>query len=1262
MIKKATAILLCIVMALGMMGFSSTEIKTELLGNDESDAYVFTEEIEMIPVDETEILELLNENNGGLTGVANIEKNIKKELDDTFVDIISNDKLLNNYEYEKLNVVPAEDAPESTEPISMAVYYNDREIMVTSLFVEDFIFENYSEIELSISQKESKELTFNDIITKGNQKIVLNDICMDKDYLISLTINDGYDVIQYNGSFKIFEKEESLAYTYSIAKVSFTESAQIQQELQKLEALSREPAYIRAVELRAEQKMPTDEAFLLEKFISDNGASKSSTYPYYEVESNDSMNIANLIFEGEIVYGRISTSSDQDYYKIRFQQEGVVDFSLLDIPSGRDYDLRIYDGSGNRIASSATTSSSEVISNLQVRANEYYYIHVYGYNGSYTNSSYYRIIIDYKADDFGNSFSTAYAIYTNVGYSGRINYGGDNDYFKFVAPRAGSYVITTTGGTDTYGYLYNSNQSLLSENDDAATGNLNFKIVHNLSANQTYYVRVKAYNTNATGTYTLRVEEPLKDDHGDTFSTATTISVDRNYICDIDYAGDNDFFRFIAPRTGTYIVETTGNAIDTYGYLYNSSQSLLREDDDSGSGGNFRITYNLTANQTYYIRARAYSLNTVGRYTLCVTAPANVTDDYGNTQSTAFTINTNTNYSGKIDYQYDEDCFKFTAPSSGTYRMYTTGSTNTYGALRDSNFSMLRHQGTAGSNFDFTYSLIANQVYYLVVDGYSGSVTGNYVLRVDAPNNVPNNTSLRWPIDSREVTLWFGELDHLDSTVNHGIDIQQASGYSIYSICDGVVDTRFWNPDVGYGMSVNYRLNNQFYQVRYIIGENNFLSAVNGNVFSKGEWIGAMSVVEGKYLLNLRILRSTNNQQVRTDLANAEYVNPLQFFSEVQPNKSYLYYPMSVSFPTGTPTRSMSVHSEYLYANSFEELEIMKAAYIANKSANELADKASGVSAKSSLISTPSSRFAFNLDLLSSKKEVYLARAVLHEAQKQNPSLTLTDLSTNGILTWNPFTREATVVLNGITKVYSPYDAAEYYTHIENDRIVITQNKFDVDFAPPRSISIKLYGDQSYQQEFPGVAASNASNVMIKASEAFKNRWNIDFVVSVSNLSSTETLPLDSCPQGYNTACTDQNCGTSHHKDGDRNLEFFRSTYFEERFDLGVLLTSSNFCVDRTAGHSVGVYGLAYPSGRQSILNYSSTFDSLLFANALTRNARITQHEISHNFGAQDGYNGGHCNVNQDCIMDRGWDLNANFNNKTIWCDVCEQEFNRDLH
>lgn len=109
------------------------------------------------------------------------------------------------------------------------------------------------------------------------------------------------------------------------------------------------------------------------------------------------------------------------------------------------------------------------------------------------------------SDDHSNSISQATKVAVDSRTAGKIEYTGDNDYFRFQVGTAGTLTVYTLGTTDTYGYLLNSQGMELTHNDDISATNRNFRITRSLSPG-TYFVRVRHYSSSGTGAYTLAAD------------------------------------------------------------------------------------------------------------------------------------------------------------------------------------------------------------------------------------------------------------------------------------------------------------------------------------------------------------------------------------------------------------------------------------------------------------------------------------------------------------------------------------------------------------------------------------------------------------------------------------------------------------------------------------------------------------------------------------------------------------------------------------
>ena len=81
----------------------------------------------------------------------------------------------------------------------------------------------------------------------------------------------------------------------------------------------------------------------------------------------------------------------------------------------------------------------------------------------------------------------------------------------------------------------------------------------------------------------------------------------------VEVAGTTvEYLKFVAPKDGEYSFYSSENA-DTYGYLYSDlGVTKLADDDDSGEGSNFKITWPLSAGDTVYVGVRYYNSNNSG--------------------------------------------------------------------------------------------------------------------------------------------------------------------------------------------------------------------------------------------------------------------------------------------------------------------------------------------------------------------------------------------------------------------------------------------------------------------------------------------------------------------------------------------------------------------------------------------------------------------------------------------------------------------------
>ena len=99
-------------------------------------------------------------------------------------------------------------------------------------------------------------------------------------------------------------------------------------------------------------------------------------------------------------------------------------------------------------------------------------------------------------------------------------------------------------------------------------------------------------------------------------AVATEIKLNELTDVNITTEGDIIFFMFTPEADGTYYFYSDSNS-DTYGYLYDSEANLLETCDDYDDG-NFMISYDLSAGETYYIASSYYLSYDAGSFKIKV--------------------------------------------------------------------------------------------------------------------------------------------------------------------------------------------------------------------------------------------------------------------------------------------------------------------------------------------------------------------------------------------------------------------------------------------------------------------------------------------------------------------------------------------------------------------------------------------------------------------------------------------------------------------
>ena len=204
-------------------------------------------------------------------------------------------------------------------------------------------------------------------------------------------------------------------------------------------------------------------------------------------------------------------------------------------------------------------------------------------------------------------------------------------------------------------------------------------------------------------------------------------------------AGDEDWIALSVIGGFQYTVETYATSIgtitDTYIYLYQSNGStLVAEDDDGGDNTYSMVSFTADYTGFYYLRVKGYSDSTTGYYSVQI-----ITDGLVTT-----TLNVGDSLFGSISVAADTDWYESYLWSGVTYVIETSSAgtgddVDTVITLFDSTFFDVDSNddiGTTNTYSRLEFTPLVSGTYYLAVEGYSGTSTGDYYIGLSSSGTI----------------------------------------------------------------------------------------------------------------------------------------------------------------------------------------------------------------------------------------------------------------------------------------------------------------------------------------------------------------------------------------------------------------------------------------------------------------------------------------------------------------------------------------------
>lgn len=214
------------------------------------------------------------------------------------------------------------------------------------------------------------------------------------------------------------------------------------------------------------------------------------------------------------------------------------------------------------------------------------------------------------------TMETAKQINTESFIRGCICCPETEEWFKFTAPETTTYTIYTMGTLDTIGAIYDASGTKITCNDDYVYGgNLNFRIICDLTAGETYYVKVRL-DKKATGKYTIRVTKKILAKAVNINQPAISLVKGVTYELptrpDYVYKGYNGAVPIPDFSVSIYPADTTEQLIYWYEEPFNNTVTCTTGIDDNGER-----YYHITAVELGTTKLYARDWNDNGRKDEC---------------------------------------------------------------------------------------------------------------------------------------------------------------------------------------------------------------------------------------------------------------------------------------------------------------------------------------------------------------------------------------------------------------------------------------------------------------------------------------------------------------------------------------------------------------------------------------------------------------------------------------------------------------------
>jgi Ca2+-binding RTX toxin-like protein len=459
---------------------------------------------------------------------------------------------------------------------------------------------------------------------------------------------------------------------------------------------------------------------------------------------DDATTTSSIVIDGAPATGVIDVWQDWDWFRIDGMNGDPVRIELASAAFDRVI-IWVVDQYGNILASHSGPSAGVSL----VAPPNATHIRILGFDaaGNYDTGAY-SLVATSIPDDHGDTVATATPITIGGPPVSAVNEGGDVDIFSFEAqagvPIVFDWITVPPNTTANYSLYDQYGRSLNWLNSVMDASHYH---VFTLPISGTYYLQLQA------GSGTSFQIVAATDDYSDTLPTNGVLTVDGPAVtARHDFEGDFDVFAINIEEAGTYRFEASplllwwlhellalydadGNLIDARVLIY------------PGEG----LTLQVDAPGTYYLGVESALDGFINNENLYTVTAYSVTDDYGETLTTAGSITVGGGtVNGSINYNEDIDWLRFDVTAGQVIRIEY----NPTGFFVP-NISILDDQGVLRTWIDdspydtgvYCWAVTQSGTYYLTVGDFLGDQymagTGTYTVSMSV---VPGESAFPDPL------------------------------------------------------------------------------------------------------------------------------------------------------------------------------------------------------------------------------------------------------------------------------------------------------------------------------------------------------------------------------------------------------------------------------------------------------------------------------------------------------------------------------------